>query len=115
VGLLLTRHLARLSPATLPAGAFQLTKPVVPRSKGGGRTLDNGLLKHCRCNLQRADAPPTGCDLVWLEGVKAGFRKLSPHPPLQSLSLYKYVIGFAGMIDPYTNIYIEIHYIHFNY
>lgn len=44
---------------------------VTPRSRGGRRNLDNGLLKHRRCNQIRGNSPPTGCDLVWLEGVRA--------------------------------------------
>jgi hypothetical protein len=44
---------------------------VVPRSKGGGCTLDNGLLKHRRCNQAKGDRPPSGCDLIWLAAVAA--------------------------------------------
>ena len=44
---------------------------VLPRSKGGGRTLHNGLLKHHRCNMARRNLPPTGCDLIWLEFIRA--------------------------------------------
>jgi 5-methylcytosine-specific restriction endonuclease McrA len=43
----------------------------VPRSQGGGRTLDNGLLKHRRCNQARGNRPPTGCDRLWRETVRA--------------------------------------------
>lgn len=38
---------------------------VVPKSRGGGRVLINGLLKHRSCNEDRDDRPPTGCDRVW--------------------------------------------------
>ncbi|MFC5371790.1 HNH endonuclease [Brevundimonas faecalis] len=38
---------------------------VVPKSRGGGRVLINGLLKHRRCNEGRDDRPPSGCDRVW--------------------------------------------------
>ncbi|WP_407925602.1 HNH endonuclease [Erythrobacter rubeus] len=48
---------------------------VTTRSAGGGRTLNNGLLKHQRCNQQRADRPPTGCELIWLEFVTARLAK----------------------------------------
>lgn len=51
---------------------------VVPRSAGGGRTLNNGLLKHQRCNQKRRDTPPTGCDLVWHAAVSA---RLAKRPP----------------------------------
>ena len=44
---------------------------VVPRSKGGLRTLANGLLKHLRCNQARGDRPPNGCDRLWLLRVTA--------------------------------------------
>ena len=44
---------------------------VIPRSRGGRRSLDNFLLKHRRCNEIRGNAPPTGCDLVWLAAVRA--------------------------------------------
>ena len=44
---------------------------VIARSKGGGRTLTNGLLKHQRCNQQRGQRPPTGCDLLWLDLVQS--------------------------------------------
>jgi 5-methylcytosine-specific restriction endonuclease McrA len=50
---------------------------VVPKSRGGGRTLANGLLKHLRCNQDRGDRPASGCDRVWLEAVKA---RLSNRP-----------------------------------
>lgn len=51
---------------------------VVPRSRGGRRNLDNGLLKHKRCNEAKGDAPPTGCDLVWLGAVRARMRQNEP-------------------------------------
>jgi 5-methylcytosine-specific restriction endonuclease McrA len=38
---------------------------VVPRSQGGTRALDNGLLKHNRCNSNRGSRPANGCDLIW--------------------------------------------------
>lgn len=38
---------------------------VVPKSRGGGRVLTNGLLKHRSCNQDRDDHPPSGCDRVW--------------------------------------------------
>jgi len=44
---------------------------VVPRSKGGTNRLENGILKHRLCNERRKDAPPTGCDLIWLAFVQA--------------------------------------------
>lgn len=43
---------------------------VVPRSSGGGNGIRNGLLKHRACNSERADRPPTGCDLLWHEVVR---------------------------------------------
>ena len=33
---------------------------IVARSKGGRRTLTNGVLKHKHCNAMRGDRPPTG-------------------------------------------------------
>ena len=50
---------------------------VIARSDGGGRTLSNGLLKHQRCNQQRGNKPPTGCDLLWRDLVQA---RLSMRP-----------------------------------
>ncbi|MFS0773558.1 HNH endonuclease [Sphingomonas sp. 1P08PE] len=44
---------------------------VVPQSHGGMRTLDNGILKHQRCNQNRGNSLPTGCDLVWQTVVRA--------------------------------------------
>lgn len=44
---------------------------VVPKSRGGGRVLINGLLKHRGCNEGRADRPPTGCDRVWQTLVRS--------------------------------------------
>lgn len=38
---------------------------VIPKSRGGARTLINGLLKHRGCNERRDDLPPTGCDRIW--------------------------------------------------
>jgi 5-methylcytosine-specific restriction endonuclease McrA len=43
---------------------------VVTRSVGGQRVLHNGVLKHLRCNQQRANRAPTGCDLLWLDLVR---------------------------------------------
>jgi 5-methylcytosine-specific restriction endonuclease McrA len=43
----------------------------IPRSLGGKRTLDNGLLKHRRCNALRGNKDPTGCDRVWHQFVSA--------------------------------------------
>lgn len=64
--------------AHLPSGkrlpplhpCFPTFDHVIPRSKGGERTLANGLLKHQRCNQERGHKPPTGCDLVWLDLVR---------------------------------------------
>ncbi len=36
-----------------------------PKRLGGYRTLENGLLKHRKCNAARGGCLPTGCDLVW--------------------------------------------------
>lgn len=47
----------------------------VPRSKGGTFQLGNGLLKHRRCNTKRGNGPPSGCDRIWLEVVRARRRK----------------------------------------
>lgn len=44
---------------------------VVPKSRGGGRVLINGLLKHRGCNEVRDDRPPTGCDRVWQALVRS--------------------------------------------
>lgn len=44
---------------------------VCPRSKGGKSLVTNGLLKHRRCNAQRGDRPPTGCDRLWQIVVSA--------------------------------------------
>ncbi len=38
---------------------------VIPKCRGGARTLINGLLKHRGCNERRDDLPPTGCDRIW--------------------------------------------------
>ena len=38
---------------------------VLPRSLGGTNGTHNGIMKHRRCNRERGDHPPTGCDLVW--------------------------------------------------
>lgn len=43
----------------------------IPASKGGTLGLQNGLLKHKRCNEARADAAPNGCERVWREVVLA--------------------------------------------
>ncbi|MFN6934251.1 MAG: HNH endonuclease [Tsuneonella sp.] len=43
---------------------------VVTRSEGGRRVLENGLLKHQRCNHARANRAANGCDLVWLSLVR---------------------------------------------
>lgn len=43
---------------------------VITRSDGGQRKLNNGLLKHQRCNQSRGSKPPTGCDLIWLDLVR---------------------------------------------
>ncbi len=50
---------------------------VIARNHGGGRTLDNGLLKHLRCNQTRGNRRPTGCDLIWHDLVQA---RLSGRP-----------------------------------
>ena len=57
--------------------AYPTFDHVTTRSTGGGRTLGNGLLKHQRCNQNRANRAPTGCDLIWLEFVMA---RLSMRP-----------------------------------
>ena len=44
---------------------------VVPKSCGGGRTLNNGLLKHLSCNQGRGSGRASGCDHVWAEAVRA--------------------------------------------
>ena len=38
---------------------------VVPKCRGGGHSLINGLLKHFVCNTRRGSDPPTGCDRIW--------------------------------------------------
>lgn len=50
---------------------------IILKSVGGTRTLNNGLLKHQRCNQARANRAPTGCDLIWLAAVQA---RLSVRP-----------------------------------
>lgn len=56
----------------------------VPKSRGGGRVLINGLLKHRRCNEGRGDRPPSGCDRVWqalvlvAAGIPGSFGDLGP-------------------------------------
>ena len=45
------------------------------KSVGGGRTLNNGLLKHQRCNQARGARPPSGCDIIWLTAVIERLRK----------------------------------------
>ena len=44
---------------------------VVPKSRGGGRVLINGLLKHRGCNERRDNRPPSGCDRVWQSIVRS--------------------------------------------
>jgi 5-methylcytosine-specific restriction endonuclease McrA len=44
---------------------------VIPRSRGGRTVLTNGLLKHQECNAKRGNSDPTGCDLIWVEFVRA--------------------------------------------
>lgn len=44
---------------------------VITRANGGHHALDNLLLKHRRCNEERKDAPPTGCDILWQEVVSS--------------------------------------------
>jgi 5-methylcytosine-specific restriction endonuclease McrA len=44
---------------------------VIPRSRGGRTVLTNGLLKHQECNAKRGNENPTGCDLIWVEFVRA--------------------------------------------
>ena len=44
---------------------------VFPRSAGGKNTKDNRVLAHQRCNVEKGDRAPTGCELVWLELAKA--------------------------------------------
>jgi hypothetical protein len=50
---------------------------VTPQSVGGRRLLTNGLLKHQRCNQERANSPPNGCDLLWVTVVSV---RLSGRP-----------------------------------
>ena len=38
---------------------------IVPKCRGGGHGLINGLLKHFACNMRRGSDPPTGCDRIW--------------------------------------------------
>ena len=44
---------------------------VQARAARGPNKIENLLLKHRRCNEARADAPPTGCDLLWQQVVIA--------------------------------------------
>lgn len=44
---------------------------VWPGAKGGSYVPGNVLAMHKRCNSAKADREPTGCELVWLEAVKA--------------------------------------------
>lgn len=43
---------------------------VASRASGGSNGLRNGILKHRRCNAERADKPANGCDLIWFEAVR---------------------------------------------
>lgn len=52
---------------------------IITRALGGGRTLDNGLLKHRRGNEARGNSPPTGCDRIW-HHIVLGFLETKGHP-----------------------------------
>lgn len=51
-------------------GTYPTFDHVILRSRGGGRALINGLLKHRVCNELRDNNPPTGCDRVWQAFVR---------------------------------------------
>lgn len=44
---------------------LRASRHIVPKCRGGGHGLINGLLKHFACNMRRGSYPPTGCDRVW--------------------------------------------------
>lgn len=51
---------------------------VVPASMGGTRAYANGLAKHARCNGERGNQPPTGCDRVWQAVVEVRLPRSTP-------------------------------------
>lgn len=44
---------------------------VKPLSRGGGRGERNLIAAHRHCNEGKADRPPTGCEVIWLEAVNS--------------------------------------------
>ena len=42
---------------------------VIARSRGGFDGLGNIVACHIRCNVQKNDRPPTGCEVLWLSAV----------------------------------------------
>lgn len=44
---------------------------VIPVSRGGPDRLGNYLAAHIRCNTEKADRWPTGCELILLMAVNA--------------------------------------------
>jgi len=44
---------------------------IMPRALGGADNDRNIALSHRRCNTEKADRPPTGCELIWRETIRA--------------------------------------------
>ncbi|WP_420822459.1 HNH endonuclease [Sphingomonas crocodyli] len=46
---------------------------VTSRAQGGTYHTLNGVMKHRRCNEDRGDRQPTGCDLIWQALIEVKF------------------------------------------
>lgn len=44
---------------------------VIPLAAGGANSMGNFLASHWRCNNQKSDRPPTGCEILMLLTVNA--------------------------------------------
>jgi 5-methylcytosine-specific restriction endonuclease McrA len=53
---------------------------VLPRSKGGGNHR-NRLVAHRRCNSNKSDRLPTGCEIILLDAVNTRVYLLDPNRP----------------------------------
>jgi 5-methylcytosine-specific restriction endonuclease McrA len=72
-------HQAQRGRCAWCGGTFQGDKPtfdhVIPRAKGGAHR-DNVVLAHFRCNQERDDRLPTGCELIVLAVIRARYEAI---------------------------------------
>ena len=49
-----------------------------PQGEGGADEVGNLVALHRRCNNAKADAPPTGCELIWAQANAAALLNSYP-------------------------------------